>query len=351
MQARSNKRLKLFVDVNGTIIPTDFDKELKDALFEMVSKKTKAHWVPGLKHPISHRHYIDTYVYPGDANDPNIKKQRAYQYNHILEAAKHVDEATYQAALTLYNQLTEKLHGEVSVFKSFLAAIFFLEKEFKDTYNIYLRTLGRDRARIAKELEKCTQLSFSHSFHFPEKPLTVDEKVKLLSELAPGVHGAWQDNYNYWKASGFQHQAGKPFIIDINNTNEIPIFFDDHVKNKRIIYVDLLGFELENRIDPEIFQELLQPLLIEMGFLVEVDTTDAILKDNYFEEKIKRSLTADINELKRMLPIVAEQALKKTLEKIERQQAKVYAKNKMVMFKENIEVSSETTFTSLSLKK
>ncbi len=114
---------------------------------------------------------------------------------------------------------------------------------------------------------------------------------RIMEEITPGSIQVWTDDYHYWNDRGQKHIGGKPYYMD-PESDTIFMFFDDNVSDKGIIRVVIRGLDVETLgpVEEAKMQKELQTLLINMGWLVHVNTWEAATDPHYYEKKVDRVL-------------------------------------------------------------
>jgi hypothetical protein len=57
----------------------------------------------------------------------------------------------------------------------------------------------------------------------------MDQYRTLAETLSKRPSMAIQDDYDYWKSTGFQRHGGKLLLVDTSDTQTQHIFFDDNI--------------------------------------------------------------------------------------------------------------------------
>lgn len=163
-----------------------------------------------------------------------------------------------------------------------------LEK-LKTPFTIILRTFGNDAQNVINELEKKTKIQFGNFAAFKDGCLTDNNKNilkttnEILESIKPNQHGAWQDDYLHWHSHGETHTYGKPYPINLNSKDTVPIFFDDNATDKKILSVQVTSGNVSD-------QPMLQKKLTKLGRIVPVNTLRAILEEDYFQNCVDFAL-------------------------------------------------------------
>jgi hypothetical protein len=279
---RQQKQLRLHFDVNKTIIATDAvqDKNLDTTINGIIAEYTRGPWDG--KNIQSYYAYITDHIAQENPElsktDEEFKSKRSECLKAFPEYLKQCPEclARYEREKT---QMLHVLAGQkMAIFPSFYKTIEWLDTYYPQKYSIYLRTFGTDLPEVVAAIHKNTPLRFINH----ETDLTVKTpRTSLLHALAnpDGNHWALRDDYEYWKSNGFQAAGGKPFWVNLNDPNSLPMFFDDNADDPDKPIIDPC------RPNNESTQKLLKT-----GHIVAVNPKEAILDNDYFINKIKRLL-------------------------------------------------------------
>ena len=285
----AEKKIHLHFDINKTIIAMDAvqGKGIEETVNGILAEFTFEKWDG--KTEQSFYAYLTNQI---AQENPNLsrtsgifKKIRAERLAHFPEYLQQYPEllAQYEKDKAIMLQIlsTEKM----AIFPSFFKTIEWLNQNYPKNYAIYLRTFGKDLSEIIQTLTDKKILKFANQGQFKERTLDIADPNKPLSEFFKNPdlnHYALCDDYKYWESKGFQAVGGKPFFIDINDLQNISIFFDDNANDpdKPIICpIDHSGN----------LQDTNQ--LMEKGNIVAVNPKEAILNENYFVDKIKLVIT------------------------------------------------------------
>jgi|SRR3989339_877320 len=283
-QDNSEKELRLHFDINKTIIAMDTvqGKGLEETINGILAEFTFAKWDGN--HEQSYYAYITDRLAEQNPelsrSDEKFKTKRAVLLKDFSLYLKQ-----YPALLMQYQDDKSCMlkilgDGEMVIFPSFFKVIAWLDIHYPNKYAIYLRTFGQDLPEVVPAIEKITSLRFAGQGEFQEKNLSLLGKEETLHDFFNGKnaqHYAIRDDYTYWKSQGFQAIGGKPFPLDIDNSNVISIFFDDNANDpdKPIIY----PIGLDNRLE-DIAE------LLKNGNVVAVNPKQAILDEDYFIKRI-----------------------------------------------------------------
>lgn len=277
--------LCLHFDVNKTIIATDAvqGKDLEATVNGVLAEFTYACWDGNREQ--SYYAYITDQIaleHPeltrASEEFKIMRSQRLHEFPIFL--------VQYPDLLTQYEYDKKRMlellsKDETVIFPSFYNAIQWLDEHFPKHFAIYLRTFGQDLPEVVPVIEEHCSLQFASFGEFQNNKLSVaapEQSVYDFFMQVDPIHYALHDDYEYWKANGFQARGGKPFPIDIQQNDIISIFFDDNAtdSDKPII----------NPIGPDGGCEE-TALLLKRGNIVAVNTKEAILDPNYFINKIK----------------------------------------------------------------
>lgn len=284
---KPGKRLELFVDINDTIIVTDSGKGIdkKTAVLLLLAEKYSAVWDAAItQEKMIFKDFVRKHICPDDA------RGRITQYIHFRDYLKnkgHIEilkkvEVEYEEIMSKF----EKNGLDNDIFPSFIKLIHNLEEnKHKIPYTLILRTLGHDLQRTVRELERRTPIKFvSYAKFDNDGYLVIDGENKckktweeIHSAIKTFEHGAWLDNYERWKANKFI-TGGKIFPLDIHDENLVSVFWDDNVGDKKRNIISIQLPSGEEITDYKKFEKE----LIKLGYLVPIQTLEAIKDDNYF---------------------------------------------------------------------
>ena len=286
--------LILFFDINGTIMLEDSKqgKDLELAVCQMLAENYSATWETSQKESMTYRKYVEKHLAPGNDNDSEVEAARHRYYRNFIDFLHKSKHPLHDEIVAKHKKIKDNFPVGKKIFASFITLLEYLEKN-NIKFSVIFRSFGNDVDNIIAELKERTSLkSFSRSefSHQHLNDLDATQAAKMLATINPGEHGAWQDNWPYWNEKGETFAGGKPFLIDLNNPDQIAMFFDDHAKNKQIICVKPAQEGNYN-------QRLLQDKLITAGRIVPVKKLIASEENNYFIEKVNFALNMplDIN--------------------------------------------------------
>jgi len=286
------KQLILFFDINGTIISSDAvqGKTVQDSVNQLLAERYSGNWA-GLKAPLSYRDFIDHYLCQGSHLDEKLKKQREQHYSGFLgflrKNKRHFANILLEVENT-YDQALSILKDD-DLFPSFLKLLQYLKQE-KITYTLILRTFGGDIAVVKKKLQDnaVAKLEIISEGLFKASSLYIDNNVlnssqEILQYIKPDQHMAWQDDFDHWKNHQKTFAYGKPFPIDFDNPHTLSIFFDDNAIKKQIIAIQPTSSAVTNQWE-------IQQVLLNKGIILEVDTLEAILDEDYYIKHLEKVL-------------------------------------------------------------
>ncbi len=286
-QNDSKKVLRLHFDVNKTIIATDAvqNKGLEETINSILAESTFHTW-NGTKVESFNAYITDIFA----QENPHISRAdelfKSQQSELIKTFPQHLKQ--YPDLLTHYNKekatmlkILKKEESETVIFPSFIKLIHWLHNQSTCRFTIYLRTFGKDIPTVTSYIENNSPLKFTAQGKIQDDKLYIESKNQPVVDFFKNKnskHYAIQDDYAHWKSHHFQTSGGKPFLIDVNNHQEIAMFFDDNANNidKPIIRpIDPHGNILDTNE------------LLEKGNIIAVNPKEAILDEDYFINKIK----------------------------------------------------------------
>ena len=283
------KKIHLHFDINKTIIAMDAvqGKGIEETVNGVLAEFTFEKWDGQIEQ--SFYAYTTAQIeqeYPLLSRTSGIfKKLRAERLANFPEHLKQYPELLVQYEKDKASMLQILSTEKIVIFPSFFKTIEWLNQNFPNRYAIYLRTFGKDLSEIIQTLADKKILTFKSQGKFKERTLDIADPNKPLSEFFKNPdlnHYALCDDYTYWESKDFQAIGGKPFFIDINDSQNVSIFFDDNANDLDKPIICPLGFSS----DLEDTQELMKK-----GNIVAVNPKEAILNENYFIDKIKFVLT------------------------------------------------------------
>jgi hypothetical protein len=240
--------LNLFVDINRTITLVDSvqHKDVETSVGELAA---------------------EAYVLPSGRN---------YKQETLVRGGS--DAEHYEAFRQLLTQLADKpqlqaleakLRAAIAsqqgpVFRSFILLLQRLRSQ-EIPHTVVLRSFGISTAEVIAALEAAVPgVQFTVQGKFLRGQLHVNETlVSPRRQMTRGRYQSWQDDHTHWK-------GGKPFPMD-----DLTLFLDDNAARKEIIAVP-----------PNV-----RNTLLVSGHLVAVDTTEALVDEEYFWRLVTRHLT------------------------------------------------------------
>lgn len=280
-------KLILHFDVNKTLICRDSvsGKTPDEILINQLAEDTVYHW--SRRHPpMSYTNYVHSVIVPGEASDPEIKRQRREVISHFLDTVKNYPAIT-QAVHRRFLRLKEK--SVEPIFCSFVKLIERL-KALQLTFTIILRTFGKDLLEAQNEILKLTGVEFTRRGKFKEGVLHLkgDENriIATTAELyqlfaASEEHITIRDSYKEWNSHKEQAQFGKKFVFDNRQATHLSLFFDDNLTGDPV-YDIVAPYTPEGDFIPT--DNLLNKVLFP------VNPGSAILNDNYYITLVNRAL-------------------------------------------------------------
>lgn len=273
-------RLVLHFDINKTLIASDkaTNKSIDNILNELLAEKYRAVWDENEEYPISFEEYADKMT---DSRENKIIF--VHHFIDYLKEHKHPSLAyvlhDYLSALTAINA------SEGTVFNSFYSLLNFLDQE-KIPYSIILRSFGREVMEVKEEIEKIHQMAFDIG-KFQQGSLVLEtgeiitDAPSIYQLLKSSSHVAIQDDWTYWNVHRMASAKGKPFYVNQEDDEILPIFFDDniHLKDSYTNIIAPLNALTGELISIE--------ELVGSGKAVRVNTWDAILDQNYYIDLVK----------------------------------------------------------------
>jgi hypothetical protein len=281
--------VNIHMDLNKTIIATDGAAKLDtdDVLIYALACYTNDLWYPNIKEPISYVEYVKFYLLPNPQKDPNIKKKQYQKIKGFLRELELSDHPKYPHLNHLFEKAKKKLKSLDSfIFPSFFKLLRHLQEK-KISHTLFFRTFGNDGDKVIEEIVAKTGLIItSTKDRFQEGELIpVHGTEDLYSYIQRPGHRLVQDDWKWWFSHGEKAQFGKPFIVDESNPERLSIFFDDHA-------VPLLTFPEKNIVAPLSPEGNFLDIhdLIEKGFIVPVNTIEAIIDDHYFIKHLDKAI-------------------------------------------------------------
>lgn len=275
--------LVLHVDVNKTIIATDKvqNETAEHTINEILANRYSYLWDENVKEPITYKAYIDR-LHSFDC----FKNSVIHSFLDFL--SKH-DHPLYPIVYDDYLQLKKVLEeAKGDIFPSFYRLLDYLNTQ-KESYTIVFRTFGTDLPRVQSELEK-SGMVFGQGGQFKQRNVQlkegriIDNLQELYLYVCEKEHKGLRDDFSHWNNNRFAGSASKIFPIDLDDNEVISFFFDDSIKNSNG------NFNIVYPVNVRTGEALPVMDLIESGFLLKVDTYEAILNPEYFVNHLKKAL-------------------------------------------------------------
>lgn len=276
--------LVLFFDINGTIVALDTaqEKTIEVTLLQELAKRYTARWHKSVPEPITYAKFVRRYLLKGDEKlDLVLKRQRQQKYadflNYLEQNHPEIHEKV-QADFIMLRDTLLKSNGHL--FPSFLKLLSELTAE-QIPFTLVLRSFGDDIPAVKRELE-ARNIVINDVGHFEGSVLHLHgrqliEPQEIAQTLLPGRHQAWKDDWKYWHTHKHVGTFGKPFYL--SEQKPLSLFFDDKAIEKDIIHIQ--------RIDG---QAMSKEEALSEGYLIAVDTLQAIRNHNYFCERVFKML-------------------------------------------------------------
>jgi hypothetical protein len=279
-------RLVLYFDINKTLIASDkaANRSIDNVLNEMLAANYEAVWDEKVSSPITFEAYA--------AKMTNSREEKlAFMHGFMDHLREYIHPLfplimrDYLTALTILDSY------EGMVFPSFYCLLDFLDEE-QIPYSIILRTMGGERAEVQEEIEQRRSLAFVRG-KFLEGSLIIEGEEPISNpsaiyqRLKKVENAAILDDWAFWNAHQGESAQGKPFYVDQEDKEILPIFFDDNIsKSSKSIIAPM----------DSITGELI-PIeeLMESGQAVCVDTWEAILNPNYYIDLVKGAMKKHVS--------------------------------------------------------
>jgi hypothetical protein len=273
-------RLVLYFDINKTLIASDkaTNRSIDNILNELLAEKHVAVWDENEEYPISFEDYA--------AKMTDSRENKIIFVHHFIDFLKEHNHPLHPNVLHDYvSALTAINASEGTVFTSFYSLLNFLDQE-KIPYSIILRSFGREVMEVKEEIEKIHQMVFDIG-KFQQGSLVLEtgaiftDAPSIYQLLKSSSHVAIQDDWTYWNAHRMASAKGKPFYVNQEDDEILPIFFDDniHLKDSYTNIIAPLNALTGELISIE--------ELVGSGKAVRVNTWDAILDQNYYIDLVK----------------------------------------------------------------
>lgn len=287
--AGETPHLMLYLDVNKTLIASDEagGKSVEDVLNALLAEKFRFRWDASLRSPLSYDVYVKTVLLPGPNHDLELKKQRKALLTRFVESLREQEHPLYPEVFSIYQTALSKLqNGNGRVFPSFYHLVNYLDQT-EISYTLILRSFGTEVYEIAAEINSHYPNKFQHSGKFDRGTLILGEwqaksPREIYTLLRSLSHMAINDDWVYWNKGAQASQYAKPFLIDTSDNKTLGIFFDDNID---------LSNSSKNIIAPiDVTTGRQIPVKDLPNQVVQVDTLEAILNDNYFIERVQKAL-------------------------------------------------------------
>ncbi|MCB1136840.1 MAG: metallophosphoesterase, partial [Chlamydiia bacterium] len=273
--AEQGKSLQLYFDVNKTILAVDpaaGRDSPEQVIQELLAERTYARWSDDLKKDISYTTYVKKHLYPGSKDDPAVKAARFEKLHHFVQ--DYANSPFGPQLKSDYDELCQKLEGRF-VFDSFFQTVEQLGR-LNVPVRIALRTFGTDLKEVKDAIgQDFVDARFERGVLVSDGSACDDPREFFASHKWVAV----QDDYQYWAEGGFKTEFGKPFHVDLSDSNTHAIFFDDN-----LVTDDLVAPVGEHA-------PLLRQDMVRDGWMVAADTIAAIRDPLYFMDCIEESLS------------------------------------------------------------
>jgi len=276
--------LVLFFDINGTIVALDTaqEKTIEVTLLQELAKRYTARWHESVPEPITYARFVRRHLLKGDEKlDLALKRQRQQKYAGFLIYLEQNHPEIHEKVQADFIMLRDTLlKGNGHLFPSFLKLLAELKAE-QIPFTLVLRSFGDDIPAVKRELE-AHNFFISDVGHFEGSVLHLHgrqllEAREIARALLPGRHQAWKDDWKYWHTHKHAGTFGKPFYL--SERQPLSLFFDDKAIEKDIIHIQ--------RFDGQVMSK--EEALSE-GYLIAVDTLQAIRESDYFCEPVFKML-------------------------------------------------------------
>lgn len=281
------EHLVLFFDVNGTIIALDTaqEKTIEVTLLQELAKRYTARWHESVPEPITYAKFVRRYLLKGDEKlDLVLKRQRQQKYADFITYLEHNHPEIHEKVQADFIMLRDTLLGSNGhLFPSFIKLLSELKAQ-QISFTLVLRSFGDDIPAVKRELEM-HNVFISEVGHFEGPVLYLHGRQlikpqEIAQALIPGRHQAWRDDWKYWHTHKHAGEFGKPFYL--SERQPLSLFFDDKAVEKDIIHIQ--------RLDGSVMPK---DEALSQGYLIAVDTLQAIRDSDYFCERVFKMLGSD----------------------------------------------------------
>jgi hypothetical protein len=301
-------------DVNKTLIAIDpvsgkgVDEVLKGSLTLLFKQEWKKNGVPQVDRPMDYETYIK------DVLQVSKEDRRRYvvDFFDYLEV-EHPDiytqaKAQYDKAMGIYNQMKAK-HQEI--FESFYQLLNYLNTCRNISYQVVIRTFGKDIPEIVKELEH--KLGWHMDLaKFKEGKLVIAQQrvdaARFLEE-SEGVaqiisdrreiyefikndpnHIAIRDDWKWWNShKEYQEYSKLHLLEEYDTSNVLSIFFDDNVTTTPGSKTNIVApFNVTDS------KNVSMDYALEKGFVYQVDTLKALGDPEYYIKLVNDSIVKNV---------------------------------------------------------
>jgi len=285
--------LVLFFDINGTIVALDTaqEKTIEATLLQELAKRYTARWHESVPEPITYAKFVRRYIMQGDEKvDLALKRKRQQKYAGFLTYLEHNHPEIHKKVQADFINLRDTLlSSKGHLFPSFIRLLSELRLH-QIPFTLVLRSFGDDIPAVKHELE--AQHIFINDIGHFEGPVLhlhgrqLREPQEIAKNLMSGRHQAWRDDWNYWHKHKHTGTFGKPFYL--SEQQPLSLFFDDKAVEKDIIHICRINGQVTSKEEA-----------LSKGYLVPVDTLQAIREPDYFCERVftmlKRKGTHKVN--------------------------------------------------------
>lgn len=285
--------LLLYFDVNKTLIASDkaSDKSIEDVVNELLAERYSSYWDSFQNEKMTFDTYVKNVLVPN--GNRSLRQSYTQQFVTYLRDHSH---PLYPEVLQQYQKAMEALLvAPEGIFTSFYSLLDYLEAN-ELPYTIILRSFGFEIFEVMDAIDRQRGGLFSYSGHFREGKLHPDNEeaiegvIAIYNKLKQGGHAAIRDDWETWFSHHMAMEKAKPFYIDGEDGETLPIFFDDN-----IVETDT-GYNIIAPMDATTGESLSIEALIERKQAVQVDTLEAILDPDYFIKRVLESKSAALLE-------------------------------------------------------
>lgn len=301
--AQPNITLLLHFDVNKTVIMKGSGKSNSFVIQEELAGCYRDIWEEGMPEMTYHEYVTKQKLAPYKGTD-EYRVKVIYEIENFISDLQKRNHHFYDEVKKKHDYYLEKLNsqGNLDIVPSFYKALNWLEsikREYKiQDFKILIRTFGKDRNAVVKELRENAHLRFISAEFNTDGQFTLKvsdyPKAEFQSTDLSAIYKYWmntdqhiaiQDDYNRWAHNEKNWMYGKAYPLERSNKQTVSIFFDDNIEVDKDSKTNIV-----TPFDVETGQYVAVSAIVEEGFAYTVEPFKAIEDENYFISLIQKTL-------------------------------------------------------------